>query len=221
MEATVDRLVNNINNMVDKQNAAIQIRSIIDTKKKRCTSIQEYIDSMILNTAFLKIQSENVIDIITTAILASEYMHKNTFTYHVNEVDAKIREIPHSQILNEFKRSYDQYSVDAKTEQLEFDYKFTSYYANILGALIDNSYQDLLATKNIAKLNRCSHQNISEIISKSLYKCSKTFSNSVISNNTVTNKCNCNYMTEQIKEGGILFDKCLLCGKTERTKPSY
>ena len=175
MEAAISRIVMNIDSVINKSNVASDIKSILDTKKRRTTSDEDYVDSLLVNNGFINIKTDTIIDLVSKYILSENALDQNTFNHYYNMNVENVKNTPENDIVNKFGSSYNKFAnINAKIDQLQFDYKFASYYMVLIDTLLDKSYIEL---HSVVSKHRCSPSDVFNALRGIVFKCAKNFSN--------------------------------------------
>src|SRR6185369_3113503 len=163
---TINEIIRSVDSLCNKSLINNEHKRALLNKKNRASNIAEYIESLIANNAFYKIQSDSIINQLKNSVSTNSLHRKDTIYSSINNIGDKVRSMSKSEL---FRFGAGQYnanmSQDKQIECLEFDYCFASYYNALLLGAVEYIYGDDCAylLNQIARMNP-------DAMAKSLYE---------------------------------------------------
>jgi len=159
-------IIRSVDSFCDKDMVNNEHKRALLNKRKRASSNSEYIESLICNNAFYKIQSDNILNILKKAVITrSLHLSDDIFT-SINIINDRVKSMSKSELIKYGASSYDaSLNQDKLIANLEFDYNFAGYYNAIMLGVVEYIYED--DCKYL--INELSQMN-PEIMAKNIYE---------------------------------------------------
>lgn len=138
----IGEIIRSVDSFVKKDQCLAEISRALLNKRKRSTDANEYIKTLMLNNIYFRITSDFIIDSLKQEITNKNLPTKNDMFGIINNICMYVKNMPQAELLKHANHMYAN-SIESPDliDVLEFDYKFASYFDDLLKDAIEYIYE--------------------------------------------------------------------------------